>query len=165
MIPNAVSHSSCNYSGYFHLVSICISHLHHHASIMYLEETALWIPRAADYCTQRPADSSAQSSWTAKLAGRNEDKQHRLLLKPHILLHQPIRLTLTWQHRGASLTLGWITSPEICGCPQHPEPFRRSLFSSPGVKVSRLYCSTAVNQQSDLAVGEKVSYKVLAQGI
>ncbi len=107
-----------------------------------------------------PGDSSAQSSWTVKLAGRLEQGASPPSVTAHILLRQPIRLTLTWQQRDKFFTLRWIASPEICGwlCPHYPD--KTCLINSPVVKVSRLYSSMAASHQSHVFGG--VSNKVLA---
>lgn len=135
LLPSSVSQRSGNYR-YFPSVTNCTNRVHDHASIMYLEETAPWIPSAADYCRETPGDSSAQSSWTAKLAGRLEQGASPPFVTAPILLRQPIRLTLTWQQRGTFFTLRWIACPETC------------LINSPAVKVSRPYSSTAASHQS-----------------
>lgn len=79
-----------------------------------------------------PGDSSAQSSWTAKLAGRLEQGASLPSVTAHILLRQPIRLTLTWHQRVPLFTLRWIASPELCGwlCPHYLDETCRRPYSS-----------------------------------
>lgn len=107
---STASHCRGNYTRYFPSVTNCINHVHHHASIMYLEETALSIPSAADYCTQRLSRQLCSVQLDCK-AGSLDQGALPPSITAHIFCFQPIRLTLTWQQRGSSLMLRWIASP------------------------------------------------------
>lgn len=148
--PSLVSRRSGNYTRYFPSVTNCINLVHDHASI---NDRHLGFPVQLISARRHPAGSSAQSSWTAKPTFRLEQGTLPPSETAHILLRQPIKLTLTWHRRGTSLTLRWIASLEMCGwlCPHCPD--ETSLINNPSIKVSRPYCSTAASHHSHL-VGE-----------
>lgn len=159
LIPSTVSHCSGNYTWYFPPVTNYINHVHHHASIMYLEETAVWIPSAADYCTQRPSRQLCsvqldhKACWQAKNKDHHPPSRTAHHLQHFLLFCKPIRLTLTWQQWASSLTLTDSTPQKIhrCLCPQHPD--ETCLINSSGIRVSKPYCSMAASHQSHLVGG------------